>query len=264
MERKLQSFQKFVRKVREKTIPSEIILVQQTAEELALYEMSREKLRKNFDEVLWNFDRKEFEKYERYELEFVRKVIDELFKITKKDLREEISKKQVKETIMSLFLEWYPYLQFLFKSIGNSRKMRGGQSWERKIGTLFDILGIPYDKQKQINRARFDFIIPSVKAYRDNWSMCALISTKRTLRERWTEILGEVGDVRAGAIYLMTTDEGITQSMADRIGGRMIKIVVWDYVAKNFRKTPNVLGFTRFMNVELKHILDYWKDRGWF
>lgn len=160
--------------------------------------------------------------------------------------------------VVYLLSQWYPKLRRAFQSVGQGRMARGGKDFELSIQGLFDLAGIPYDKQEAVTHT--DFMLPSAAFYQQNRTAAAIISVKRTLRERWAEVAEELFDLRAPNVFLFTADESVTQTHVDTICGQYnIHLVVWDAVkAAKFAKTPMVLGYTEWASKRVPMLRQFW------
>lgn len=111
--------------------------------------------------------------------------------------------------VMSLFASWYPLLRRCFLSVSQSRKARGGKDFELQIERLLDLAGVPY--VRQVTQYRTDLILPDPDTYQENRNIAAVVSVKRTLRERWAEVAEELFSLRSPNVYLFTADENVTE-----------------------------------------------------
>jgi hypothetical protein len=162
------------------------------------------------------------------------------------------------DAILQLFGTWYPALRQSFLSISQSRKTRGGKDFELAIEGLFKLADIPFHKQE----ARFhtDLILPDLPTHVRNRNISAVVSAKRTLRERWQEVAEELFNLRSPNVFLFTADEAITSTHVERICGQYnIYLVVWDTEkARKFSTEPLVLGYTEWATERLSILRQHW------
>lgn len=156
---------------------------------------------------------------------------------------------------------WYPVLRSCFLSISQSRKSRGGKDFELQIEGLLTLAGFPYEKQ--IRGDRTDLVLPSEVVYRDNPNIGVIVSAKRTLRERWREVVEELMKLRAPNVYLFTADHDITTSVAQNITGHNIYLVVWDDLkAAKLGDISRALGYTEWATGTMEVMRQRWPSAG--
>lgn len=146
-----------------------------------------------------------------------------------------------------------------FLSISQSRKTRAGGSFERHVRYLFELLKYPFDRQKILN-GKVDYVIPSQEAFTKNRTACVVVSVKRTLRERWRQVVGELASTNAGRIYILTADEEISNQKVEEMKKHNVNLIVWDKIKqKHFSNNFHVLGFTQFVKEDLPSSKKLWK-----
>lgn len=174
-------------------------------------------------------------------------------------IAEQVAKEQgFRAGVLRLFGGWYPFLRRAFLSVSQSRKQRGGRDFELQIQGLLDLAHIPYHKQER--RDRTDLLLPDLATHERNRNVSAIISVKRTLRERWAEVAEELFNLRSPNVFLFTADEDITPGHVARVCGRYnIYLVVWDTEkARRFAQEPLVLGYTEWATKRLAVLRQYW------
>lgn len=179
-----------------------------------------------------------------------------------KIIREAGSKGLLKKTssLASSFKYNYDAIRDFFKSISQSRMTRAGGSFENHVKYLFELLKYPFDSQTVLD-GKVDYVIPSEAAFRKNRTACVVISIKRTLRERWKQVVGELASTNAGRIYMMTADEEISASKVDEMKKHNVNLVVWDGLKrKKFKKYYNVSGFSQFIKIDLPSSKKLWEQ----
>jgi len=208
-------------------------------------------IKSNFNNCLKKLMDIEFELYEQKERECSEKIIRnaEKLKLLKKT-----------SSLASSLKYNYQNIQDFFKSISQSRMTRAGGSFENHVKYLFESLKYPFDSQT-IPNGKVDYVIPSEKAFRKNRMACVVISIKRTLRERWKQVVGELSSTNAGRIYMMTADEDISSSKIGEMQKHNVNLVIWDKLKKEkFNKHFNVIGFSQFIKIDLPSSKKLWKQ----
>ena len=203
---------------------------------------------------------------ERYEERaYGQQAISEVIRLHAEDLRrarEEMiadgdDAVALERSIQGLFRVWYPELRALFLSISQSRKSRGGKDFELQLRRLLELMEVPY--QPPDRTYRVDFMIPSYEHYARNRNQCIVISAKRTLRERWQEVVDELHKMNCPNVYLATADERISADKKDDIWRRNIYLVVWDEVkARYFPADDSVVSYSHLAREVLPHFAKFW------
>lgn len=273
-----EEIEKLVRKVRKQTIPDPEAVVKQAFRELGYIKASPSypqgktptDVQGNFNLYLKNVFKKTLEVLERYEFEaYAIKTIEEICKLRSNDIRQTVktilktyedSYQGFEASVKALFQKWYPDLWKMFLSISQSRKARGGVDFQYQLSGLFDLMDLSYDKQRE--KFRVDFYMPSITDFQRDRTRCMLISLKRTLRERWREVVGELYETRAPNVYLATADEDISFEKIKGISRHNIRTVVWDEIKEeNFPDEPMVISYTQLANREIPAFRQFWAKR---
>ncbi|MDO8530850.1 MAG: type II restriction endonuclease [Dehalococcoidia bacterium] len=172
---------------------------------------------------------------------------------------EKVAKKQgFAAGVTFLLTRWYPRLRRAFLSVGQGRMARGGKDFELQIEGLFKLASLSYEKQEKADHT--DFMLPDAAFHTKNKTMAAVISVKRTLRERWAEVAEELFNLRTPNVFLFTADEDVTMGHVATICAKYnIHLVVWDAVKiKKFTATPMVLSYTEWASVRLPQLRQFW------
>ncbi|MEA3369190.1 MAG: type II restriction endonuclease [Candidatus Ratteibacteria bacterium] len=242
------SFFEFQKKIRVKLMPSGDKLAK-TAQQKCGFKSSQ--IESDFNNCLKALLETEFKLYEQKEKECSEKIIREAERL-----------KLLKKTssLASSFKHNYQNIRGFFRSISQSRMSRAGGSFENHVRYLFESLKYPFNTQTMLN-GKVDYVIPSEKAFRKNRTACVVISIKRTLRERWKQVVGELVSTNAGRIYIMTADTNISPSKIDEMKKHNVNLVVWDELKrKQFGKYYNVTGFSQFMKIDLPSSRKMWEQ----
>jgi len=161
------------------------------------------------------------------------------------------------EAVTRLLRGWHTILRGLFLSVSQSRKQRGGKDFEYQIRTLLELAGIPYEAQSR--RERADFLLPSSAMLQTEHHKAVLLSVKRTLRERWQQIVRELQDINCPSTYLATAEDTVASSVVEAIAGRNIQVVVWEEVKRvQFPSTPMVVGYNQFIERVTGFFMPQW------
>lgn len=164
-----------------------------------------------------------------------------------------------KAGVLRLFASWYPLLRRCFQSVSQSRMQRGGGDFELEIEFMLQLADVPYERQ--VAARRTDFVLPNRETHEKNRNISAVVSSKRTLRERWAEVAEELFNLRSPNVFLFTADEDVSKSHVERIcKGYNIHLVVWDEIkAARFAAEPLVLGYTQWATERLPVLRQYWR-----
>lgn len=264
-----KEMQGLMRQIREGKLPSSEAIVKETFSELGFSpeNLKPDGVQTNFNDFLKEAFVKTLEVLERYEdRAYASSLIDELVTIRKEDVKEAAGliekaaslEEGFQKALKFLFERWYPYLRWGFLSISQSRKTRGGKDFELQVAYLLELMEIPYEKKKRLHRV--DFMIPSDEAFRQNPNRALILSAKRTLRERWREVVEELQTMRSPNVYLITADENISQGHVEGICERYrIHLVVWDDLKiKQFSEEPLVISYTTLANEIISDFKRFW------
>ena len=262
-----QQMRLLMRRVRkEGRLPSSEDIVNETFERLRYVPgaVSEDEAIDRFDRMLWDVWKETLVTLELYEEASYAKGIPDHFAMTFPESFERAEQVAAslgfREGFSSLFHELYPRFRDAFLSVSQSRKTRGGKDFELQIERLLDIAGIPYHRQETEHRT--DLILPDLETHRTNRNISAIVSTKRTLRERWAEVAEELFNLRSPNVFLFTADESVSQNHVNRICDQYnIHLVVWDKVksSKHFDR-PLVLGYSEWAGSRLGVLRQNWKQ----
>lgn len=160
--------------------------------------------------------------------------------------------------VIHLLGRWYPKLRRAFQSVGQGRMARGGKDFELQIQGLFDLARLPYEQQVVADHT--DFMLPNAAFHEKNRTASAIISVKRTLRERWAEVAEELFNLRTPNVFLFTADEKVSSNHVETICGQYnIHLVVWDAVkVAKFTGSPMVLGYSEWASQRLPILRQFW------
>lgn len=216
------------------------------------FNYNNEKIKENFDSLLVETELETYNVYLRYQ----QKYGTEVFKAFAERLVRDGEIKNV-DQIGEVLGKYFKEMDAFFLSLSQSRKSRAGASFENIHNALFKKLRYPFDEQKVID-GKPDFILPSFKHFQKNPLDCIIFTAKRTLRERWRQIVTE--GTRGLGFFLATIDPGISSNQLAEAHKNRIYIVVPEAIKnKYYVGQVNVLSFREFLKDYLDPALDRWK-----
>ena len=165
------------------------------------------------------------------------------------------------DTIRSVSGHFFALDKF-FLGLTQGRRPRAGLTFEILIRDLFGRLGYPFTPQALIN-GQPDFILPSIDHFRANAPDCIIFTVKRTLRERWRQIVTE--GTRGLGFFLATIDEKVAARDLGEMLNSRINIVVPErikHVRADYEKAPNVISFEYFFKFHLDPAMERWRAAG--
>lgn len=177
----------------------------------------------------------------------------------KKYLMSIIPKNTTSNKIIEITASKFKEFDRFFLSIIQSRKPRAGGTFEITIRTLFKRLNYPFEEQQIIN-GKPDFLMPSKSHFDTNPMDCIIFTAKRTLRERWRQIVTEGS--RGLGFYLATIDEKVTKPQLQEMLKNRIYLVMpasMKISIKHYKAAPNVLSFEEFFTHHLDPAVKRWK-----
>ena len=161
------------------------------------------------------------------------------------------------ERLPSVLKKYYKILDGFYLSLANGRKSRAGKSFETIHNGLFRTLGYPFEEQVQID-GKPDFLMPSAAHYHQDPSDCIIFTAKRTLRERWRQIVTE--GTRGHRFFLATIDEDLSDSQLRDMHDNRISIVCPKSIKEaKYPDVLNVLSFKQFFDDHLDPSITRWR-----
>jgi len=259
----MQQRNEFIRLRRQK-MPRGDILAKQAQDNLReLYETNGidlsnpQYVKSHCDEIIEELLKREFELYEHKEQEVN---VDLLWQIVESSLPSSkyLTRGQLEQLIKDKFNEF----QDFYKSILQSRRSRAGGSLQNHVAYLFRVLSYPFEVQQVINGTP-DFILPNALLYSQNPGECILVTAKRTLRERWRQIITE--GFRSPQYFLITIDEKQTGHNLREMAGHRIYLVVPERLKlgiQDYRTSGNVISLKSFFEGYLDPAMVRWLQAG--
>ncbi len=146
-------------------------------------------------------------------------------------------------------------------SLTQSRRARAGATFESVVTVLFEAVGYPYTSQPLLSGSRPDFVLPSVDHYGAFATDCIIFTCKRTLRERWRQVITE--GLTGQAFFLATIDVGLSGAELGRMKDRNVIVVVpRDIKTKHYSAALNVINFESFFDHHLDPAMNRWISNG--
>ena len=153
--------------------------------------------------------------------------------------------------------EYFESLDRFFLGLTQGRRTRAGKAFEVLIRVLFERLGYPFSRQAVIN-GQPDFLLPSEDHYKKNPMDCIIFTVKRTLRERWRQIVTE--GTKGLGFFLATIDEDVSsRDLKDMLGSRINLVVPTRIKTLCYESAPNVITFEDFFEYHLDPAMKRWK-----
>ncbi|HUV68010.1 MAG TPA: type II restriction endonuclease, partial [Terracidiphilus sp.] len=158
--------------------------------------------------------------------------------------------------------DYFYTLDKFFLSRTQSRRSRAGSAFEVVLEELFKRLQYPFQSQPAID-GNPDFVFPSVSLYQKNAQDAIVFTAKRTLRERWRQIVTE--GAKGLGFFLATIDEKVSEGQVGEMKGERIYLVVPAKLKEGVRQyaaAENVITFEDFLEDHLDPKMTKWKRHG--
>lgn len=211
-------------------------------------------IKENFDHLIHKMESSIHKLYLEKQREYGKQVLQIL--IEEMCPSKQLSFDEAKANIGNYFDD----LDGFFLSLAQSRKSRAGDAFEGIIHTLFRSLNYPFDEQQVIN-GKPDFLLPSRKHYDTHAMDCIIFTAKRTLRERWRQIVTE--GTRGLGFFLATIDDKVSQNQLEEMKRNRIYLVCPATIKNAFyNDAVNVITFSRFFEDHLDPAMVRWKRNG--
>lgn len=212
------------------------------------------KIKANFSLLVERTEEKAYSIYLAAEKKCWKKVIRDYAKRSLRSFRE--------ETVTGFLESQFGEFDKFFLSLAQSRKARAGKAFETIIRSMFKKLGYPFTEQAIIN-GKPDFLMPSREYYAKNAPECIIFTAKRTLRERWRQIVTE--GTRGLGFFLATIDGNISSNQLDEMRNNRIWLVVPTSIKQantTYSRAANVIDFETFFEDYLDPAMKRWKKSG--
>jgi len=161
------------------------------------------------------------------------------------------------------------FYKLLTESFAQSRKKRAGSSAEYQVEFILNQLGYQglYERECKLNSEKVDFLFPSRAVWNEDKQRCAVLSVKRTLRERYKQVRAEIRAAGGAKVYLLSAqteteaEKDLTPEKVRVIRQQNVYLVVRDAIKRaHFSRKKRVLGFTDFFCKELPRLRAGWED----
>lgn len=165
-------------------------------------------------------------------------------------------------SMLGLFEKHFRDLDRFFLGLTQGRRPRAGNAFEYLLRELFSRLGYPFTSHPVIN-GQPDFILPNIEYFKKNPIDCIIFTVKRTLRERWRQIVTE--GTRGLGFFLATIDEKIThRDLKDMMQSRITLVVPARIkgIRKDYKQAQNIITFETFFKHQLDPAIRRWRDAG--
>ncbi len=216
------------------------------------YGYSKKEMKTNFDDLILETEEVAYEIYKKEEREYGTKFMNAFVHYLR-----EIGEIKKLDDMGPAFARHFGVIDRFYLSLSQSRRSRAGKSFEVIHNSLFKILGYPFDEQKTIE-GKPDFVMPSVAYYKQNPLQSIVFTAKRTLRERWRQIVTE--GTRGIGFFLATIDPGMSANMLKEMSGHKIFVVCPKSIKTlKYPDAVNVISFERFFEDHLDPKMKIWK-----
>ena len=141
--------------------------------------------------------------------------------------------------------ESFDMLGDTFKAMFNSRMSRAGKTLEYAFAAFLDKLGLLYKRQVPV-KGRVDFVIYGSVNPDSQPTASRIVACKRTLRERWKQIIPEAGTQLR--FWVVTIDKDVTQAtLADMEQKGVCVVVPAQLKQSHYADRMNVLTLDDFI-----------------
>jgi hypothetical protein len=166
------------------------------------------------------------------------------------------------EDTVRLFGTHFFALDRFFLGLTQGRRPRAGKTFEYLIKELFVRLHYPFSSQPIIN-GQPDFLLPSIEHFERFAADCIIFTVKRTLRERWRQIVTE--GTRGLGFFLATIDENVAERDLTEMLRSRVTLVVPErikHIREDYEEAPNVISFEHFFRFYLDPAMERWREAG--
>jgi hypothetical protein len=215
--------------------------------------MSAAELKKNFSRAVSELQIEAYNRYLKCEKDVAAGAIQSVFRDLVLPARDNLH-------ALAIIAQRFGALDKFALSLTQSRRSRAGAAFETIVSALFLKLGYPYTAQANIRGSTPDYVLPSIGWYHRYPSDSIILTLKRTLRERWRQIVTESG---SGTFYLATIDEALSGPGLDQMRERNITVVLpADLKRKRYSQHLNVISFEDFFEDHLDPAMARWQRKG--
>jgi len=194
---------------RRKSMPSSKQVVEEALSKLGQNLSNQRFVRSNFDRLLRKLFEKTLHVLEEHEQRVDIQILQEIFNPQKGRGRLQIKP------------DLYRLLRDYFLSVSQSRKQRGGKDFELQVQTLLEKAGVPFVCQPK--KERVDLILPNDELWKRDRARAVLISIKRTLRERWRQVVDELIFGQRMSVWLKVLSKKSSNERSTSLSGIRLK-----------------------------------------
>ena len=228
-------------------------IIDQTINEIySKFSNEPEEIKENFDQIIVFSEEFAHQLYLNEQFSYGKQVL------TNK-IKEFIKENNITEIddIPNIIGDYFTTFDKFFLSLSQSRKSRAGNTFESIQNTLFKKLDYPFAYQQIIN-GKPDFVMPSVEYFLKNPADCIIFTSKRTVRERWKQIISE--GAKGARFFLATIDKKLSSNTLQEMRDNRINIVCPESTKiSKYQKEANVYSFGDFFTDHLDPALARWK-----
>jgi hypothetical protein len=199
------------------SIPELDLILEQAIKLLKLDVTPQEEILKNFEHLIRDVESTAFDIYKKYEEKAFEKLLD-LWADQKKEWITMILEKKGAGGIKDILSDFIAPIRKMEFKAGQMRKARGGKTFEHAVKVLLNLAGVPCEEPHKETRnilKRIDLVSPDAETARLMPDKAIFIATKRTLRERWKQVVPE--HMKGARLYLVTINGKITEDKAKEI-----------------------------------------------
>ena len=238
------------------SIPDQQVIILEALEEIiSVYNGDPANLKAHYDDAVLLSEQLAYKIYLREEEKYGRRVMEVLGVYLIQTMEEGRS-----SSLGGILGDHFTVLDRFFLSLAQSRKARAGKGFEEIHNSLFGMLGYPFTAQAVIN-GKPDFIMPSVDYYYKNPMDSIIFTAKRTLRERWRQIVTE--GTRGLGFFLATIDGEVSRDQLTEMMRHRIYMVVPEKLrTEKYNGMENVISFSEFFRDHLDPRMEAWRRRG--
>jgi len=219
-----------------KSIPELDVIFKQAIKSLKLDKSSEEEISQNFEKLLRSVESAASNIYREYEKKAFEKLRD-LWIRNRKEWISRILKEKGEDGIKEILSEFIEAVRELEFRAGQMRKSRGGKTFEYAVKRLLNLAGVPCEEPHKETKKilkRIDLVSPDAETARLTPDKSIFIAIKRTLRERWKQVVPE--HMKGARLYLVTINGKLPEDKAKEI--RETGMVV--YVRDELKEKPHL------------------------
>ncbi|MEM4273325.1 MAG: type II restriction endonuclease [Candidatus Caldarchaeum sp.] len=211
-----------------KTIPDVEKILDEAVEALGIDKMPTAEVEKNFERLLVELESTASKIYVKHEEKAFEKLVEQWLAYRREWVTKTLSERG-EAAVKDIALELVKPVRMMEFRAGQMRKARGGKTFELAVEKLLKCAGVPCQKPDKDTRTalkRIDLVSPDADTAKQTPDKAIFISVKRTLRERWKQVVPE--QMKSARIYLVTINGELTGEKAEEIRQHGIVVYVRD------------------------------------